>query len=276
MTTAGNALDEAFAQARGGDRATLIPYLTGGFPQPGEYVDLAVAILEAGADALEIGVPFSDPLLDGPSIQRSQQQALEAGVTPEACLEYAREIHARTQKPLLLMGAYNPLLAYGVSKFCAAAAQAGVSGLIIPDLPFEEQAELRSDAHESGLHVIQLVAPTSTPDRLRRACDVASGFIYCISVSGVTGARRTVASTARPLVERVRQVTDVPVAVGFGIASPDTAREVAAFADGVIVGAALIDLVGAPGDARGAGVQFVRDLAGATLHKSAGSASLAE
>ncbi len=264
MTSPGNALDEAFARAQANSRAALIPYLTGGFPQPSEYVELAVAILDAGADALEIGIPFSDPLLDGPSIQRSQQQALEAGVTPADCLEYAREIHTRTRKPLLFMGAYNPVLAYGVSKFCAAAAQAGVSALIVPDLPFEEQAELRVAAHASGLHVIQLVAPTSTPDRLRRACEVATGFVYCISVSGVTGARRNVAITARPVVERVRQVTHIPVAVGFGIANPDTVREVATFADGVIVGSALIDLLSAPGDARGPAVEFIRDLAEAT------------
>lgn len=269
MTSPDNALDKAFAQSRGDDRATLIPFLTGGFPDPTEYVDLAIAILQAGADALEIGIPFSDPLLDGPSIQRSQQSALEAGVTPADCLEYARAIHAHTGKPLLFMGAYNPVLAYGVSKFCAASADAGVSALIVPDLPIEEQSELRSAAHDAGLHLIQLVAPTSTPDRLRRACEVASGFIYCISVSGVTGARRNVAITAQPLVERVRHLTGVPVAVGFGIARPDTAREVAAFADGVIVGSALIDLVGAPGDAREAGVEFIRQLASATSRKSA-------
>ena len=276
MTLTSNALDEAFARSRADDRAMLIPYLTGGFPQPGEYVELAVAILNAGADALEIGIPFSDPLLDGPSIQRSQQQALDAGVTPADCLAVAREIHARTRKPLLFMGAYNPVLAYGESRFCSAAAQAGVTALIIPDLPFEEQAELRAAAHASGLHVIQLVAPTSTPDRLRRACGAATGFVYCISVSGVTGARSNVAITSRPLVERVRQVTDTPVAVCFGIASPDTAGEVATFADGVIVGSALIDLVGAPGDSRGLAIDFIQGLAEAAAHKETGSMSSAE
>jgi tryptophan synthase alpha chain len=267
VTAHGNALDEAFARSRRDDRAALVPYLTGGFPRPTEYVDLAIAILEAGADALEIGIPFSDPLLDGPSIQQSQQRALEAGVTPADCLEYARDIHAHTQKPLLFMGAYNPVLAYGVAKFCVASAQAGVSALIIPDLPFEEQSELRAVAYDCGLHVIQLVAPTSTPERLRRACAVATGFIYCISVSGVTGARRNVALTAQPLVERVRRLTHVPVAVGFGIANPDTAHEVAAFADGVIVGSALIDRVGAPGNAAQAGAEFIQSLAEATSRK---------
>lgn len=271
MTSPSNALDAAFGAARAEGRALLVPYLTGGFPRPSEYVDLALAILEAGADALEIGIPFSDPLLDGPSIQRSQQSALDVGVTPNDCLDFARAIHARTDKPLLFMGAFNPLLAYGVVEFCAAAAAAGVSALIVPDLPFEEQGELLLAAHEADLHLIQLVAPTSTTERLRQACEIASGFVYCISVSGVTGARANVVATGRPLVERVRHLTKVPIAVGFGIGSPETAREVAAFADGVIVGSALVDLVGAEdaGHAREAGVRFIRSLALATAQKSA-------
>jgi tryptophan synthase alpha chain len=268
LTSPRNALDTAFAEARTEDRAVLVTYLTGGFPHPEEYVDLAVAILEAGADALEIGIPFSDPLLDGPSIQRSQQSALDAGVTPVQCLEFAQKIHARTDKPLLFMGAYNPVLAHGVARFCAAAAETGASALIVPDLPFEEQDELLAAAWDAGLHLIQLVAPTSTPERLRRTCEIATGFVYCISVSGVTGARANVAVTARPLVERVRQITDVPVAVGFGIGNPESAREVATFADGVIVGSALIDLVGAPGDSREVGVDFIRRLTEATAQKS--------
>jgi tryptophan synthase alpha chain len=268
MTAPTNPLDAAFAAGRAEGRAILMPYLTGGFPRPETFVDLAVAILDAGADALEIGIPFSDPLLDGPSVQRSQQSALDAGVTPVSCLEYAGDIHARTRKPLLLMGAYNPILAYGVARFCVAAAKAGVSGLIVPDLPFEEQGELLAAAHAVGLHLIQLVAPTSTPERLRRACEAATGFVYCISVSGVTGARANVGTTARPLVERVRQITDVPVAVGFGIGSPATAAEVANFADGVIVGSAMVDTVGVAGDATAEGTRFIRSLAEATAQKS--------
>lgn len=261
MTAPRNALDAAFATAREERRAVLAPYLTAGFPSPAEYVDLALAVLGAGADVLEIGIPFSDPLLDGPSIQRSQQRALEAGVTPATCLDYARQIHARAPQPLLFMGAYNPILAYGVARFCAAAADAGVSGLIVPDLPVDEANELLEFAHAEGLHLIQLVAPTSTPERLRRTCERASGFVYCVSVSGVTGARAQVATTARPLVERVRALTDVPVAVGFGIGTPETVLEVATFADGVLVGSALIDVVGAPGNASEAGAGFIRSLA---------------
>src|SRR5947209_7696793 len=168
--TVHNALDEAFARARQEDRAVLIPYITGGFPDPERFVDLAVAVLQAGADALEIGIPFSDPLLDGPAIQRSQQQALESGVTPRRCLEYAAEIHACSDKPLIFMGAYNPVFAYGPARFCQDAARSGITGLIIPDVPLEEQQELHGAAVTSQIHLIQLVAPTSTPERLKRVC----------------------------------------------------------------------------------------------------------
>lgn len=238
-----NSLDQSFAAARGEGRSALILYLTAGFPRLEGFVDLAVAILEAGADALEIGIPFSDPLLDGPAIQRSQQQALEGGVNPATCLQLAAQIRARNDKPLLFMGAYNPVLAYGLDRFCREAAQAGVSALIVPDVPIEEQDELRVATDASGLHLIQLLAPTSTPERLQRVCAAASGFVYCISVTGLTGVRAGVAQAAKPLVEAVRACTTLPVAVGFGISGPEQAREVAAFADGVIVGSALINLL---------------------------------
>ncbi|MDQ2742594.1 MAG: tryptophan synthase subunit alpha [Chloroflexota bacterium] len=238
-----NALDDVFENARNKGRAVLIPYLTAGFPDPARFVDLAVAILDAGADILELGIPFSDPLLDGPSIQHSSQRALDSGVTPPMCIEYARQIHARSDKPLLFMSPYNPLLAYGLDHFCRDSSQAGLTGLIITDVPMEEQGDLLEAAGHHHLHVIQLLAPTSTPERLRHAAAIASGFIYCISVAGVTGARSGIAEAARPLVAAVKRLTDVPVAVGFGISSPEAARQVAQFADGVIVGSALINLL---------------------------------
>jgi len=241
--TVRNALDTAFARGREDGRALLIPYVTAGYPQPDGFVELALNVLEAGADALELGIPFSDPLLDGPSIQRSQQQALEAGVTPAQCLTFARDIHARSDKPLLFMGAYNPVFAYGVDRCCDDAAEAGVAALIIPDVPLEEQGDLLRATRGSGLHLIQLVSPTSGLERLQRACAEGSGFIYCISVTGVTGARSGVSATARLLVQRVRACTEVPVAVGFGIAGPEQACEAASFADGVIVGSAPIHLL---------------------------------
>jgi tryptophan synthase alpha chain len=238
-----NALDAAFTQTREEGRGALVLYMTAGHPDREGFVDLAVAVLDAGADALEIGVPFSDPLLDGPSIQRSQQLALESGVTPADCIAVAAEIHTRTSKPLLLMGAYNPLLAHGQERLCREASEAGVTGLIVPDLPHEEQGELSQAARGAGLHLIQMAAPTSSERRLAAVCADASGFIYCISVAGVTGARSNVSEAARPLVARVRACTAVPVAVGFGIAGPQQASEVAGFADGVVVGSALVNLV---------------------------------
>jgi tryptophan synthase alpha chain len=255
-------LDNLFSQVRTAGRAALFPYLTAGFPDPAAFVDLAVAVLEAGADALEIGIPFSDPLLDGPSIQRSQQAALDAGVTPRDCLRYAARIHQRSEKPLIFFGAYNPTLAYGPDRFAREAAEAGVNALIVPDLPVEEQGELHAAADSAGLHLIQLVAPTSGEERLRQVCAEASGFIYCISVAGVTGARTGVSASARPLVERVRACRGLPVVVGFGIASPETARAVGAFADGVAVGSALIDVVAAAPRGRSAepAAAFIRSL----------------
>ncbi|HLJ68378.1 MAG TPA: tryptophan synthase subunit alpha [Chloroflexota bacterium] len=266
-----NELDALFVRSRTEERAALIPYLTGGFPEPAAFVDLAVAVLRAGADALEIGIPFSDPLLDGPVIQRSQHNALEAGVTPADCLRFAAEVRARIDRPLLFMGAYNPIHAYGLAAFCRAASDAGVSGLIVPDLPVEEADELIAVARACKLHVIQLVAPTSTDERIRRICAAASGFIYCISVAGVTGARGDVTTTARPLIERVRATTDLPVAVGFGVAGPEQARAIGTFADGIIVGSALIDAIAqsAPASRESAAATFVADLGRAVRRDAA-------
>jgi tryptophan synthase alpha chain len=257
-----NSLDTAFAVAREEGRAALLPYLPAGYPSQERFLELAQVILESGADALEIGIPFSDPLLDGPAIQAAQQRALELGVTPDACLRLASETSRRIAKPLLFMGAYNPILAHGLARFSAAAAASGVAGLIVPDLPLEEQDYLRTAAGASSLHLIQLVAPTSTAERLGRICSAASGFIYGISVAGVTGARSSIVETARPLVERVRACTDVPVAVGFGISGPAAAREVASFADGIAVGSALVTLIDrTPGGEQVAAVEeFIRSL----------------
>lgn len=257
-----NRIDRTFERARGDRRVVLLPYLTAGYPSREAFVDLATVILESGGDILEIGIPFSDPLLDGISIQGSQQQALAAGTTPADCLEYAAELHTRSGKPLAFFGAYNPILAYGIDRFCRASKEAGVGALIVPDVPFEEQGELLAGTEERGLHLIQLLAPTSTDARVEAVCARASGFIYCMSVAGVTGARASVTATARPLVERVRRYTNVPVVVGFGIAGPVQAREVAEFADGIAVGSKLIDVIReAPDDRRSEDVRtFIGDL----------------
>lgn len=257
-----NALDEAFAIARREGRAALLPYLTGGMPDPDRFVDVAVAILEAGGDALEIGIPFSDPLLDGPVIQSTQQRALDAGITPARCLDFAAAINARAAQPLIFMTAYNPVLAYGLERFCRDARAAGIVGLIVTDVPLEEQAELRGAAGANQIHLIAFATPTSTPERLQALAGAASGFVYGASVAGVTGARDSVVATAEPMVRAVREVTDVPIAVGFGIAGPRQAAEVAAFADGVAVGTALVRLLDEtpPEDRIEAAQRFIREL----------------
>lgn len=269
-----NRLDRTFERTRADGRAALMPYLTGGFPSRESFVDVAEAILSAGADVIEIGIPFSDPLLDGVAVQGSQQRALDAGTTPADCLAYAAELHARSAHPLVFMGAYNPMLSYGIDRWCRDSKEAGVSALIVPDVPFEEQGELLEGTEEHGLHLIQMLAPTSTDARVEAVCARASGFIYCISVAGVTGARAGVPATARPLVERVRRYTDVPVAVGFGISGPVQAREVAEFADGIAVGARVIEVVrDAPEDRRIEDVQgFIGSLRDAVHRVGAESA----
>jgi len=263
-----NDVDEAFAMAKAEGRAALIPYLTAGYPSPETFIDVAAFALDSGADALEIGVPFSDPLLDGPSIQYSQHLALQNGINLGDCLHFAEQVKKRSGKPLLLMGAFNPFLSLGLHDVCRRAQEAGVAGLIVPDIPLEEQGELRVALAERGLHLIQMVAPTSPPERISRIAEAASGFVYCVSVAGVTGARSQTPETATPLVRAVREATGVPVAVGFGIASPRQVAEVSQFADGVIVGSAMIDVLrDAPRGTEAATLGgFVSSLRAATGH----------
>ncbi|MCX7852333.1 MAG: tryptophan synthase subunit alpha [Caldilineales bacterium] len=230
-----------FARARAEGRGAFMPYWPVGYPD----IPTSLAILEdlaaAGADLIEVGVPFSDPLADGPTIQAATQQALGHGVTPATCLETVRTLRAHgVTVPLVLMGYVNPILAYGSERFVAAAAAAGADGLIVPDLPPDEAAEIEALCQQHGLAFICLVAPTSTPERIALAAGHSRGFLYLVSVTGITGARAELPRHLAEFVGRVRQHTDLPLAVGFGISTPDQAEAVAAIADGVIVGSALI------------------------------------
>ena len=234
-------------------RTALIPYLTMGYPERDRALTLVPAIAEAGADLIELGIPFSDPLADGPTVQASSQKALENGMTLSLCLEQAATLRARgVAIPFVFMGYYNPIYQYGIERFAAQAAASGVDGVIIPDLPPEE-AQVVLDAFERhGLDLILLLAPTSNATRIRMVAELARGFIYLVSLVGTTGARGQVAGDLPDFVDRVRAETDKPLAVGFGISTPDQAAQVAGLADGVIVGSALIKVVGAaefPGDA---------------------------
>lgn len=233
----------AFERANGDGRAALMPYFTLGYPDS----DTSLAVVEAIAphsDLLELGVPFSDPLADGPTIQRSTQIALENGTTVAGCLQMLRTLRERgVQTPVMLMGYVNPILAYGMKQYVQDAAAAGADGFIVPDLPPEEAFELEQLAADAGLALIHFLAPTSNAARIDEVTRRASGFIYLVSLTGVTGARTALRDDLAAFVQRVRAQADVPLAVGFGISTPQQAGEVGAMADGVIVGSALINAV---------------------------------
>jgi tryptophan synthase alpha chain len=232
-----------FESLRSKSERALIPYLTAGFPSLDATAPLLRALDRGGADIIELGVPFSDPIADGPTIQKASTEALAGGVTVAVILEMVRAFRAQSQTPIVLFGAYNPFLHYGIERLMEDAARAGVDGFLIPDLPAEEDGEVRPHATRAGLDLIQLVAPTSPPDRKAMICSHASGFIYYISVKGVTGARSNQHFELEGPLGELRSLTSLPVVVGFGIATPVQAAEVAALADGVVVGSSLVDLV---------------------------------
>src|SRR5262245_10938794 len=238
-----NRLDDTFeALRRRGERA-LIPYFTAGDPSLDATRQLVVEAAKQGADIVELGIPFSDPLADGPVIQRATQRALAAGVTLPRVLEVGREVRNEVALPLVLLTYYNPILAFGLASFCRAAVAAGVDGVIVADLPPEEAGPLRAEADPAGLRVIHLAAPTSTPARMRAIARASGGFIYMVSLTGVTGARRDLPADLAGHLRALRGITTKPIAVGFGISTPEHAAAVGKLADGVIVGSAIVDLV---------------------------------
>ncbi len=251
-------IEKTFYDLKNQKRAALMPYLPLGYPSIELSLDLIRAAAEAGADVLELGVPFSDPLADGPVIQRATQIALKNGMTLAKCLEMARSTReAGVAIPLVLMGYYNPLLQFGIEKFARAARDVGVDGMIVPDLPPEEAGAISAASQANELDLIFLAAPTSTGSRLKLIGDATRGFVYLVSVTGVTGARDQVAADLGTFVARVRAVTTKPVCVGFGIANAKIARSVARIADGVIVGSALVAKIGENGRAVDAAKEFI-------------------
>ena len=254
-------ISQAFTSARAQNRAALMPYFTLGYPTADLSLDIIASIAAAGADLIELGIPFSDPLADGPTIQRSTQVALENGMNVRTCLDLVLSLrHRGVTQPLLLMGYYNPMLAYGVPGFAAAAAEAGADGFIIPDLPPEEAHEMESLCRDHQLALVHMLAPTSTDDRIQTATDRSSGFVYLVSLTGVTGARKELPSGLQAFISQVKQVAKLPVAVGFGISTPVQARAVGSIADGIIVGSALINAVDQGEDPRQAAQAFTRAL----------------
>ncbi|GAC1574893.1 MAG: tryptophan synthase subunit alpha [Candidatus Dormibacteria bacterium] len=228
-----------------GAAPAVIPYLTAGFPRLGDTGELLIAAEAAGAAAVEVGLPFSDPLADGPTIQASSQRALDNGMRAGLALEQIGGARAAgLHLPVVVMTYINPVLAYGVARFCTDAAAAGVDGLIVPDLPWGEAEDVRQAAAASGIAAIPLVTPLTSAGRLAEACLGAQGFVYCVAVAGVTGARRQLSPEALGLLDRVRARTAMPRALGFGVSDPSHLEALRGRAEAVVVGSALLDAVG--------------------------------
>jgi tryptophan synthase alpha chain len=259
-------LAAVFAANRAAGRKALAPFVTAGDPDAATTVAVLEAIDRAGASLCELGVPYSDPIADGPVIQSSYTRALGAGITLEGMFGIAREASARVQMPILAMASYSLIFRRGIERFVADATAAGLAGFVVPDLPLEESDELDAACRTAGLALVRLVTPTTPPDRAEQIARRSTGFLYCVSVAGVTGARTELPPGLIERIEWLRTKTDVPILVGFGISGPDQVRAVAAVADGVIVGSALVrqvaELASQPREQLVAGVeQFIAPLA---------------
>ena len=235
-----NRLETTFERLRAKGEKALIAYLMAGDPNLQDTEALVLELEKAGADVIELGVPFSDPIADGPVIQQAAERALRSGTSLRRILDLVASLRARTQIPLVLMAYYNTIRAIGEKAFCRQAVAAGVDGLIVPDMPPEEATALDEGARATGLSLIFLLAPTSTPKRRASVARRSRGFIYYVSLTGITGAKLSDMEDVRRNVEKIRRETKTPVAVGFGIATPQEAAQVAEFADGVIVGSAIV------------------------------------
>jgi len=258
-----NRIENTFAQLKTENRAAMIPFIMGFDPDLKTSAAILDALPKAGADLIEIGIPFSDPMADGPVIQAAGLRALKSGAKLTGILELVkncRKTHADV--PIILMGYFNPIYAYGAEKFCKDASAAGIDGLILVDLPPEEEQEMKPYLHETGLKLIRLIAPTSDEGRLPLLCKSASGFVYYISVAGITGAKSADSGQLKKQIGHLREFTKLPVAVGFGIKTAAQVKEVAAYADAVVVGSALVGIIEkAMGDKVKAAADFVSELA---------------
>jgi tryptophan synthase alpha chain len=237
-------ISERFAALRARGEKALVPFVTAGDPDLETTEAIVLSIVEAGADLVEIGVPFSDPIADGPTIQRASERALRSRTTLRRILELVKRLRPKVEVPLVLMGYANPFFAMGSEGFADAASQVGIDGVIVPDLPPEEGEEFYGALASRGIDGILLAAPTTKPERLRFLLERTRGFLYYVSLTGVTSARAGLAEGLRESVLAAKRLGSTPVCVGFGIGTPEQAREVAAYADGVVVGSALVDRIG--------------------------------
>ena len=220
----------------------FIPFLTGGDPTLDKTEEYIYKMVEAGADIIEIGIPFSDPIAEGPVIQDANIRALKNGATPERIFEMVERVRTKTQVPIVFLTYLNPVFNYGYDKFFARCKKAGVDGIIIPDMPFEEKGELAEEAKKNGVDIISLIAPTSA-DRIQMIAKEAQGYVYVVSSLGVTGMRSEIKTDLKSIIDLVKQATDVPAAVGFGINTPEQAAEISKISDGVIVGSAIVKII---------------------------------
>lgn len=266
-TSTNTRIAAAFEKARAENRAALLPFLTVGYPTLDASKDLLLAIVAGGADIIEIGIPFSDPLADGATVQRTSQVALENGASLSSGFELVEFARANgVEIPLVFMGYVNPFFQHSIERLAADAQRLGVDGFIIPDLPIEESDDFRLPLAEYGVDLIYMLAPTSTDRRIAQVAERASGFVYCVSVTGVTGARSSLAENLGPYINKVREQVNVPLAIGFGISTPEQVSEVSAFGDGVVVASAMINYLDTLplDDQPAAATRFVREFADAT------------
>ena len=236
-------LDQTFARLKAAEEGALVTFITAGDPDPIGTPALVAALAQAGADVVELGIPYSDPLADGPIIQASSQRSLEAGITPDTVLQMVRDSRTLTDVPIVLMTSYNLALRYGLTRFAQVFADAGADGTILTDLPPEEAGPWKAASEAAGLATIFLVAPTSTPQRIALIAGYTSGFVYCVSRTGVTGARATMDPALAALLTRIRAATDKPLCVGFGVSRPEHVTQVLEIADGAVIGSALVDFL---------------------------------
>ena len=238
-------IDDTFARLRAEGKKAFVAYVMGGDPDAATSLQVMQGLPGAGVDVIELGMPFTDPMADGPTIQAAGQRALEKGMTMDKTLAMVRAFRAGDQKtPIVLMGCYNPIYSRCVDRFLVEATEAGVDGLIVVDLPPEEDAELCIPAQKAGLNFIRLATPTTDAKRLPKVLQNTSGFVYYVSVTGITGAAAAVATEVAPEVARIKRSTDLPVIVGFGITTPEAAKGIASVADGCVVGSAIVKRIG--------------------------------
>jgi tryptophan synthase alpha chain len=238
-----NRIDQRFAELKKANRVALIPYIVAGYPNLKASQKIAEALVTGGADMIEIGIPYSDPLSDGTTIQKASERALSQRTTTKSVFALVGQIRRELSTPVMLMTYYNIIFRYGLDAFARDAARAGVDGVIVSDLPPEEASSWRKVARRQGLDTIFLLAPTSTKERIRRVARLSEGFIYCVSLTGVTGARKRLPPDIPHFLRRVREETNKPLAVGFGVSTPAQARELSPLCDGIIIGSALIDAI---------------------------------